>query len=89
MKTSLDSLQHMEDCLLGRATNEQRVLFEAQLLLDPALREEAHWQRKTYAVIREQGRRQLRKELDHLHRTLFTAPQHRSFRDRVLRFFGK
>ncbi|SEL29519.1 hypothetical protein [Parapedobacter koreensis] len=89
MKTSLDDLQLMENCLLGRASGEQRTLFEARLLLDPVLREDAHWQQQTYRIIRDYGRKQLRNELEQVHQVLFTAPRHRAFRDKVLSFFGK
>lgn len=89
MKTSLDNLQWMEGCLLEQANGSDQALFEAKLLLDPALREEAYWQRRTYAIVRQYGRRQFRSELDQLHQILFTAPQHRSFRDKVLGFFRK
>ncbi|SKB87129.1 hypothetical protein SAMN05660226_03528 [Parapedobacter luteus] len=87
MKTLLDNLQMAEDCLLGHASDEQRLLFEASLLLYPALREDVHWQRKTYHIIRAYGRQRLRHELEAMHRTLFTAPRHRAFRDKVLRIF--
>lgn len=89
MKTSLHKLQWMEDGLLHRAAPAEQTLFEARLLLDPALREDCDWQRKTYTVIREYGRRQFRLQLENLHRELFTAPQHRSFRERVMAFFGR
>ncbi|MGK6351464.1 hypothetical protein [Parapedobacter sp. DT-150] len=87
MKTSLNELQWMEDGLLGHVSGEQRILFEAQLLLDPAFQEAARWQRKTYGIIRDHGRQQLRHELEHVHRELFTTLQHRSFREKVLAFF--
>jgi len=89
MKTSLDKLQLMDDCLLGQASCEQRLLFEAKLLLDPMLREDAHWQRKTYHIVRDYGRLQLRSELERIHETLFTTSQHRKFRDQILAFFRK
>ncbi|MFC7522508.1 hypothetical protein ACFQRK_01020 [Parapedobacter sp. GCM10030251] len=89
MKTSLDEMQLMEDCLLERASDEHRLLFEANLLVNPALREDAHWQRKTYGIISEYGRQQLRAELERVHHVLFTAPRHQAFRDRVLGFFRR
>lgn len=79
----------MEDCLQGQAPDEERLLFEAKLLLDPELREDAHWQQKTYGIIRNYGRQQLRQELEQAHQTLFTVPQHQRFRDKVLELFCK
>lgn len=90
MKTSsLDEMQFMEDCLLSRASGEQRLLFEANLLVKPALREDVHWQRKAYSFIRAYGRQQLRRELEDVHQALFTAPKYRAFRDKIFGFFGK
>ncbi len=89
MKTSLDKLQLVEDCLSGRSTGSDQALFKAMLLLDPEFGEDVYWQRKAYVVIREYGRTQFRNELDRTHQTLFTAPQHRSFRDKILGFFRK
>lgn len=89
MKTSLDELQLIESCLLGQASGGQQALFEAKLLLDSELGEDAYWQRKTYGIIRECGRKQLRNELEQIHQVLFSSPQHQSFRDKVLRFFRK
>lgn len=87
MKTSLDKMQAVEACLLGQASSEQRLLFEANMLLDPMLREDVHWQRQTYRIIREYGRERLRSELEQVHQTLFTASQHRKFRNKILAFF--
>ncbi len=87
MKTSLGKLQQFEDCILGRTTGDQRMLFEAKLLLDPVLWEDAHWQQKTYRIVRDYGRQRLRSELEQVHQMLFTTPQHRKFRDKVLDFF--
>ncbi|SFB85589.1 hypothetical protein SAMN05421747_101537 [Parapedobacter composti] len=89
MKTLLDELQWKEDCLLGRAPGEQQTLFQARLLADPEFRKDIHWQCQAYGYIREYGRRQLRDELEGIHRMLFTEPQHRLFRNRVMAFFRR
>lgn len=89
MKTSLDKSEQIERYLLGQTTGTEQALFQAKLLLDPALQEQVYWQGRTYTVIREYGRTQFRNTLDQLHETLFTAPQHRSFRDKVLGLFRK
>ena len=89
MKTSLTNVQLIEDYLLGRASNEQRLLFEARLLLDSTLQGDVYWQRKVYSVVRQYGRQQFRDELERLHQQLFTAPQHRAFRDKIIAFFQR
>ena len=66
---------------------EERLLFEAQLLLHPGLAEQVQWQKQTYALVRQYGRQQLRAELEKVHHTLFTRPEHQSFRQKILRLF--
>lgn len=82
-------MQVTENYLLGHVSSAEQVLFSAKLLLDPVLRDDVYWQRKTYGLVRDYGRQRLREELEHLHRELFTAPQHRSFRERIRTFFPK
>ncbi|WP_257668750.1 hypothetical protein [Parapedobacter tibetensis] len=89
MKTSLNELQLMEDCLLQQASGEQYMLFEAKLLLDPKLQDEVNWQYKTYHIIHEYGRQQIRHELEQVHQLLFTTSVHQSFRKRILGLFHK
>ncbi len=87
MKTSWNDLRLMEACLTGQATAADRALMEARMLVQPQLREEMYWQKETYDIIREYGRQQLRREIEQVHQALFTHPQHRSFREKIIGFF--
>lgn len=89
MKTSLNDLRLIEDYLLTGADHEERCLLEAKLILHPELRAEVYWQQKTYDVVRDYGRNQLKKEIEKIHQTLFEAPEHQSFRQRIMSFFKK
>lgn len=71
MRPELERLHLIEQHLLGPATPADAVVWEARLLLDPALRAEAEAQRGLYAGIRAAGRQQLRQELDAMHERLF------------------
>ena len=89
MKTSWNELRLIEDHLLSTNKAEDSILFEARLILQPNLQDNVFWQQKTYELIHQYGRRQLRKEVEQVHEKLFTAPEHYSFRQKIMRFFGK
>lgn len=89
MKTSLNDLRLIEDYLLTGADHEESCLLEAKLILHPELRGEVYWQQKTYDIVRHYGRNQLKKEIEKIHQTFFEAPEHQSFRQRIMSFFKK
>jgi hypothetical protein len=64
-------------------------LFEAKLILQPELEERVYWQNKTYQMVRNYGRKQLKNELNNIHETLFNTDEHQSFRQKVMRLFRK
>ncbi|ETZ21411.1 hypothetical protein [Pedobacter sp. V48] len=89
MKTSWNELRLIEDFLLSDTDTEDILLFEANLLLQPNLKESVFWQQKTYNLVHKYGRLQLRNEIEQVHEKLFTAPEHRSFRQKIMQLFGK
>jgi hypothetical protein len=89
MKTSWNELRLIEDYLSAAAEPADQVLFEARLILQPDLKNSVYWQERTYSLIQQYGRQQLRSEIAKVHETLFTAPEHQSFRQKVLGLFRK
>lgn len=89
MKISLNDLRLIEDYLLTGLDQEENCLLEAKLILQPELKEELYWQGKTYQIVRDYGRNQLKTEIEKIHQTLFTAPEHQNFRQRILSLFSK
>ncbi|SMC37663.1 hypothetical protein [Pedobacter africanus] len=89
MKTSLNELLLIEDFLLGGNSEGESTLMQARLLLQPSLKESISWQQKTYQLVNTYGRGQLRQEIAQVHQKLFSAPEHLSFRQKVMRFFAK
>ncbi len=71
MRPELDRLHLIEQYLLGPAAPADALVWEARLLLDPALRADTDAQRRMYAGLRAAGRRQLRQELTDIHQRLF------------------
>lgn len=89
MKTSWNELRLVEDYLSAAAEPADQVLFEARLILAPDLKDSLYWQERTYHLIQRYGRQQLRSEIAKVHDILFTAPEHRSFRQKIRRLFRK
>lgn len=89
MRTSLHDIQQIDDYLLKYAGEADNMLFEAKLILQPALRDQLLWQQKTYAIIRQYSRRRLKAEIEAVHQQLFTEPEHISFRRNILSLFTR
>ena len=89
MKTSLNELIQIENYLLSDLKEPDRILFEARIILQPDLKKSVFWQEKTYSLIQQYGRQQLRKEIELVHEKLFTAPEHLSFRQKIIQIFRK
>ncbi len=88
MRTSLNNIQETEQYLKGQLTPEDRLVYDARLIIDTDLNEQTRWQQHTYEVVRAYGRMQFRNELDKIHARLMTEPQHNSFRKRILNIFS-
>jgi len=89
MKTSLNELRLIEHYLLSDDKDGENFLFEAKMILQPELKQQVYWQNKTYQMVRDYGRKQLKSEIDKIHETLFNTDAHHSFRQKVMRFFSK
>jgi hypothetical protein len=89
MRTSLHDIQQIDDYLLSYAGEADRSLFEARLILQPALQENMAWQQKTYTIIRQYCRRQLKTEIESVHEQLFNEPEHIPFRRKIMALFSK
>lgn len=89
MRTSLLETEQIEAHLLRSAEPGDALVFEARLLLEPGLKDKMLWQQKTYNIVRQYGREQLKGELEAVHRQLFNDCAHQSFRRKIMRLFSK
>lgn len=89
MTTSWNETQQIEAVLIGTASPGDTLLFEAKLMLDNELADKLMWQQKTYNVIKQYGRRQLKAEIEAVHQKLFTQPAHSSFSQKIRQLFSK
>ncbi len=62
----------LEALLGGQLQEEQEQELEIQLLWDQALQQKVALQQVAYQAIQEAGRKQLRQELQSIHRRLFS-----------------
>ena len=88
MRTSLIETKQIDDHFFKYAGEADALLFEARLILEPALREKMQWQQQVYALITQYGRRQLKAEIEAIHQQLFNAPEHSSFAQKIRAFFS-
>jgi hypothetical protein len=88
MKT-LTEVRHIEKYLLGELGPASRLVFEARLLIDPALRTQVDCQRKLQSIVTHYGRRTIKSEVERLHRELFSDIRKEKFQQEVYQIFTK
>ena len=88
MKT-LHEIQEIEKYLNGRLNTPSNRIFEARLLIDPALKLRVECHRKLRSIIKLSGRRKIKSEAGRIHQRLFSDPAKQSFRHSVLQLFSK
>lgn len=89
MTTSWNETQYIEAHLLGQHDTGNALLFEAKLLLDASLADKVAWQQRTYTLVTEYSRRQLKSEIETVHQELFNKPMHVGFAQRIRQLFSK
>ena len=88
MKTSWKKMKRWDEYLRERISPEEALIVEAELLLNPDLQETLRWQQRTYALVRQYGRQQLRREIQAAQHQLFHRPEHRRFQRMIRRLFS-
>jgi hypothetical protein len=89
MRTSLNNIKEIDNHVLGLASPQDSLLFEARMIINPELKLDVAWHRQTLTLVQQYGRKQLRADIEAVHNQLFTQPQHLSFRQSILRFFKR
>ncbi|MEO6151405.1 MAG: hypothetical protein ABIN95_07130 [Mucilaginibacter sp.] len=87
MRTSLNNIQLTEEYLFGLLPAGDKLLFDANRLLNTELDNNVSAQQQTYILVQQYGRKQLKAEMETVHRQLFTQPRHYSFAQSILRLF--
>jgi hypothetical protein len=89
MRTSLNDIKQAEDLLMGRLEPAGALLLKAKLLLDPALRSNMVWLRKTLDLVKLYSRQQVRSEVDAIHNHYFSAEGKKAYRESIEQLFSK
>jgi hypothetical protein len=87
MRTSLNNLQLTEEYLHGMLPPGDKLLFDANRVLDTELDHNVIMQQKTYTLVQQYGRKKLLEEIDAVHRQLFTQKRYYSFAQSILQLF--
>lgn len=89
MRTSLTETREIEVHLQQQMQPADALVFEAKRLIDPELDQKIAWQNRTYQLVQQYGRKQLRQEIEAVHQKLFTADEHKGFRQKIFGLFKK
>lgn len=87
MKISWNDARHIERYLDNRLSAEEKMLFEAQLVLDPRFKLNIGLQRQIRSLIKLYGRRKMKAQIGKIHHKLFHNPEHVIFQQRIQQLF--
>ena len=87
MKISWHDTRRIERYLDNELTEEEKILFEAQLVLDPRLRINVGLLKQIHTLIKHYGRKKMKVEIGKIHHKLFQNPEHVIFQQRIQQLF--
>ncbi|PBQ32429.1 hypothetical protein CNR22_11825 [Sphingobacteriaceae bacterium] len=83
----MTEIQELENYIQKAQEPEERLLTEARLLLNSDLCTNLQWQKTTYILIQEFGRKKLKAEIELVHQKLFSEKKYTSFKHKILSIF--
>ncbi len=89
MKTSQNNTRLIEKYLNGSLSPADRFLFESRLVIDPVLKRDLYFQKKTLRLIKMYHRERLKEELETLHQQIFNNPDKMNFRLSINQLFKR
>ena len=87
MKISWNDTRRIERYLDKELSEEEKILFEAQLMLDPHFKFNVRLQKQIHSLIKLYGRRKMKAEIGKIHHKLFQNPEHVIFQQRIQQLF--
>jgi hypothetical protein len=87
MKISWNDTLLIEQYLNKELSKEEKILFEAQLALDPGLKLKVGLLKQVHCLIKGYGRKKMKQEIGKIHYKLFHNPQHVIFQQRIQQLF--
>lgn len=87
MKISWNDTRHIERYLNNELSKEEKILFEAQLVLDPHLKLNVGLLKQIRSLVKLYGRKKMKVEIGKIHHKLFQNPEHVIFQQRIQQLF--
>ena len=87
MKISWNDTRHIERYLNDELSKEEKILFEAQLVLDPHFKLNVGLLKQIHSLIKLYGRKKMKVEIEKIHYKLFQNPEHVIFQQRIQQLF--
>ena len=87
MKISWNDTRRIQRYLDNELSEEEKILFKAQLVLDPPFKFNVRLQKKIHFLIKLYGRRKMKAEIGKIHHQLFHNPEHIIFQQRIQQLF--
>ena len=87
MKISWNDIRHIERYQDNELSKEEKILFEAQLVLDARFKLNVGLLTQIHSLIKLYGRRKMKAEIGKIHNKLFQNPEHVIFQQRIQQLF--
>ena len=87
MATSQNDIVKTEKYLMGQLPVEDKLLFDAQLLINPILKLNTRVQERIYSLIQLYGRKKLKQEIVSIETKIFSDPEKADFQNRIHSIF--
>lgn len=87
MSPSLRNIALLEAYLQKQLPVEEAEQVRVRLLTDTELADQLEQQQQTYRLIRQSGRRHLKRELEQLHNDLFSQHGNKTWQQKIRSFF--
>ncbi len=87
MATSLNNTEQTEKYLLSELPPEEKILFDAQLILDPVLKLNTLVQKRIYSLVQLYGRKSMKREIASVQKKIFSDPEKTDFQERIHSIF--
>jgi len=83
----MNEVQQIERYLSGKMSPGDKLVMDARMVLDPRLEEKIKWQKKTYTLIRDHGRKEVRREIELAHTQVFSEKKFQAFQKIIRNIF--
>ena len=87
MMTWINSMKNVDDYVTGKLSPDESLLFEARLLLDPALKFKVALHKKVISIVCAYGRKKVKNEVELIGQRLFSDQSRKDFHRAVNKAF--